>query len=308
MPISELNPPLKVSTDGTAGPYVIVTPEQLGHVVVAFREAGIDFRVDQDAVLPGGTPLLAVIDLVGADVDRVQRVLDRVATDLLKKGRHRRRSPTREELVVRGPLRAMQELTHRLDADDVKGWTRQREIEARFRNSLPPRTSSFCFSKRIPALGRQVVILLRDRGPVNPQELFVSGVVPLEGRDALSLKDHDEVIDDVRSTLIDSVVRELPVRVLVYRVHVGPTLEDSLSPAALARLRAYSETANMGLPDQQRWADFIKQTHIEDAIVDPGMLVAWLTEEGFPGDQRDALVREYESGRRLLRSYNEERE
>lgn len=287
MPISELSAPLRVSTDGTAGPYVIVIPEQLGHVVAAFREAGIDFRVDEDAILSGGTPALAVIDLgSGADVGQVQRVLDRVATDLRAKERRGRRSPTRAELVVRGPLRAMHELAERLDVDQVEDWTRQREIEARFRKSLRPQTSGFCFSKRVPAVGRQVAVLLRGR---SPEQLFVSGIVPVEGQDALSLNDHDEVINDVRSTLIERVARGLRVRILVYRAHVGPDLEDSLSPDALARLKAFSETAKKAILhalDLKRWAEFIKQAHIDDVVIDSGMLAAWLEQEGFQEDQR----------------------
>jgi hypothetical protein len=312
MPISEMNAPLKVSTDGTAGPYVIVTPGQLGPVVVAFREEGIDFRVDEDAVLSGGTPALAVIDLgSGADVERVQGVLDRVANDLRAKEKRRRRSPTRRELVVRGPVRAMQELAQKLDVDYADGWIRQREIEALFRRSLPSRTIGFCFSKRVPSVGREVVVLLRSRSPVNPEELFVSGIVPLEGRDIFSLKNHDEVMLDVRSTLIDPAARDLPVRVLDYRVHFGPALEDSLSPDALARLRSFSETSNKAIQhalDLKRWAEFIKQAHIDDTVIDSAMLATWLADEGFTADERDVLVHEYESGRSLLRAYDEERQ
>ncbi|CAN5149725.1 hypothetical protein BH10PLA2_BH10PLA2_16210 [soil metagenome] len=310
MPISELNAPLKVSTDGTAGPYVVVTPEQLGHVVAAFRLDGIEFHVDEDALLSGGTPALAVIDLGGeADVAQAQAVLDRVATDLRVKVKRRRRSPTREDLVVRGPVRALQELTQLLDLDRVADWTRQREIEERFKKSLPPRASGFCFSKHVPAVGRQVAVLLRSRIALDLEELFVSGVVPLEGRDAFSLADHDAVIHDLRDTLIEPAARDLPVRVLVYRVPVGPALEDSLSSDALARLRAFSETANKRILhdlDLKRWDRFIKQAHIDDTVIDSAMLASWLVDEGFQENSRDVLIREYESGRRLLREYDEE--
>jgi hypothetical protein len=312
MPISEMNAPLKVSTDGTAGPYVIVIPAQLGPVVAAFRNEGVDFHVDDDAVLSGGTPALAVIDLGnGADVERVQGILDRVGSGLQAKERRRRRSPTRQELVVLGPVRAMQEMTQRLDVDHVDDWTRQREIEARFRKSLPSRTIGFCFSKRVPSVGREVVVLLRSRSPVHPGELFVSGVVPLQGRDIFSLKDHDEVMQDVRSTLLEPVARDIPVRVLVYRVDVGPALEDSLSADAVARLRAFSDTSNKAILhalDLARWAEFIKQAHIEDAVIESAMLATWLTDEGFAASQRDVLIHEYESGRSLLRAYDEERQ
>jgi hypothetical protein len=311
MPIAEMNAPLKVSTDGTAGPYVIVTPEQLGPVIGAFREEGIGFHVDEDAVLSGGAPALAVIDLgSGADVERVQQVLDRVETDLRAKQRRRRRSPTRLELVVRGSVPGMQGVTRRLDTDRVEDWTRQPEIEARFQKTLPPRTRGYCFSKRVPALGRQVAVLMRGRGPGNPEELSVPGIVPLEGREPFSLKEYDEVISDVRNTLIETVAHGLPVRILVYRVHVGPALEDSLSPEALARLQSFAATANKGNLhplDLDRWAGFIKQTHLDDATIDSGLLVAWLAEEGFQEEQRGLLIREYESGRRLLSAYDEER-
>ncbi len=311
MPTSEINAPLQLSTDGTAGPYVIVTPGQLRHVVAVFREEGIDFRVDEEAVLSGGTPALAVIDLgSGADVERVQRVLDRVAADLRSKERRRPRAPTRQELVVRGSVPALQELLRRLDVDRVEDWTRQPEVEVRFRRSLPPRMSGYCFSKRIPAVGRNVAVLLRGGGLGNPGELSVSGIVPLEGREPFSLRDHDEVITDLRGTLIEPVAHGLPLRILVYLVHVGPALEDALSSEALARLRAFSDTANKALHvlDLKRWAEFIKQTHVDDAVIDPGMLAAWLAEEGFQEDQREVLIREYESGRRLLRVYDEERQ
>jgi hypothetical protein len=122
MPISEMNAPLRVSTDGTADPYVVVTPEQLGAVVVAFREEGIDFRVEDDAVLSGGTPALAIIDLGGGpNVERVQHVLDRVESEIQAKQKRRRRSPTRQELVVRGSARAMHELMRRLDRGNERG-------------------------------------------------------------------------------------------------------------------------------------------------------------------------------------------
>jgi hypothetical protein len=312
MPLTETNAPLKVSTDGTAGPYVIVTPEQLGPVTVAFREEGIGFRVDEDAVLSGGAPPLAVIDLgSGVDVERIQRVLDRVAADLPAKERRGRRAPTRQELVVHGPVQAMQELTRRLDVDRVEDWTRQLEAEARFRKTLPPRTTGYCFSKRVPAVGRQVAVLLRGRGPRNSEELSVSRIVPLEGGEPFNLKDHDDVIADIRDTLIERVARGLPVRVLVFRVQVGPALDDSLSPEALARLQSFAATANKGTLhplDTERWASFIKQAHLDDAVIEPGVLAAWLGEEGFQDDQRDLLVREYQSGRRLLGAYEEERQ
>lgn len=312
MSITHLNAPLKVSTDGTAGPYIIVTPEQLGQVVVALREAEIVFRVDEDALLTGGTPALVVIDLgSAADVNRIQRVLDGVSNDLGGNAIGRRNSSTREELVVRGPLGAMRLLLERLDVDHVGDWNREREIEVRFGKSLPPRTRGFCFSKRVPAVRRQIAVLLQSRSPVAPEEVFVSGIVPLEGRDVFSLEDRDEVMRDVRGTLIEPLGRDLPVRILSCRVTVGPDLEDNLSEESIARLRDFSEGADKTVlqgRDILRWQAFIKQTHVDDAVVDSGMLAMWLSAQGFQNKLRDFLVQNYESGRRLLQSYDEERQ
>jgi hypothetical protein len=116
MATSTTDAPLMVSTDGTAGPYVVVTSEQLGPVLEALRVEEIRFQVDQEAVLLNGSPALAVIDLgTGADVMRVQGILDRVASDLQGKVRSGRRAPTRKELVIRGDAAAMRELRRRLE-------------------------------------------------------------------------------------------------------------------------------------------------------------------------------------------------
>ncbi len=82
MPTTETDARLSVSADGTDGPYVAVTPDQFGAVVVALREDGIRFHVDDEVALVNGTSGLVVIDLgMGADVKRVQRVLDRIVAE-----------------------------------------------------------------------------------------------------------------------------------------------------------------------------------------------------------------------------------
>ena len=59
--------------------------------------------------------------------------------------------------------------------------------------------------------------------------------------------------------------------------------------------------------DLRRWAGFIGQTHLDDTVVDPDLLDAWLADEGFQASQREALIREFDSGRRLLNAYDDER-
>ena len=74
--------PLVVSTDGTAGPYIIVAADQLGPVVHTLRDQSIPLQVDDEAVMLDGRPALMVIDLgQDADVERVQGILDRLSAD-----------------------------------------------------------------------------------------------------------------------------------------------------------------------------------------------------------------------------------
>lgn len=300
-----------MSTDGSAGPYVIVTPEQLRPVMEALRADGIRFQVDDEAVLLNGAQALAVIELGrGADVGRVQGVLDRVAADLKGKGRRRRRLATQKMLVVWGDPGPMQQLRTRLDGEAVGGWARQRDIETRLRTTLPERTLAYCFSKRVPAINRQVAVLMQGRGKGNGEELSVSGVVPLEGRQALDRDQHDKVITDIHASLIEPLSRDLGVRVLPYDAHVGSALEEALSSEALTRLLEFSAVANksnLHSLDMQRWSAFIRQAHHDEAVIDPTLLATWLVEDGFPSRNSELLVQEYESGRRILSEYDEER-
>jgi hypothetical protein len=312
MPSSAIDAPLTVSTDGTAGPYVIVTPEQFGAVAEALRAEGVRFHLDRDAVLLGGAPALTVIDLgIGTDIEMVQRILDRVSGDLSKKRKRTRHPQTRKELVVRGDVVAMGELRRRLDASAVGGWSRRSDIEERYRKTLPEHTSAYCFSKVLPAIDRQVAVLMQGRGPGEGEDLYLSGVFPLEGRAPLGLEQHDHTVSDFRNTVVGPLSSDLGVRILDYSAPIGPSLENLLSPESLSRLQSFSTLANKGVLhdlDMRRWAWFIGQTHIDDVTVDLDLLDAWLADEGFEEAQRSRLVHEYESGRRLLIAYDEERQ
>ncbi len=138
----------------------------------------------------------------------------------------------------------------------------------------------------------------------------MSGIVPLEGREPLRPEQHDQVMTDVQASLIKPLTRELGVRMLDYRVHVGPVLEDVLSPEGIRKRHAFSAVANKGNLhplDIRRWAEFIAQTHTDDAVVSRDLLASWLEDDGFGPAQRDRLLADYESGRRTLSAYDEER-
>lgn len=69
--------PLRVSTDGTAGPYIMVPESQLEDVRNLLSGHDIPHWVEEDAISLDGSPFIAVIDL-GRDADpsAVQTILD----------------------------------------------------------------------------------------------------------------------------------------------------------------------------------------------------------------------------------------
>ena len=70
---------LNVSTDGTAGPYIVVPLDQLDEVRRLLNERSIRYSVDEDAISLNGKPFVTVIDLGrGGDADAVQAILDAV--------------------------------------------------------------------------------------------------------------------------------------------------------------------------------------------------------------------------------------
>ncbi len=68
---------LRVSTDGVAGPYLMVPMAQLGQVREQLDQHAIRYWVDADAISLDGKPAIAVINFgrVG-DATRIQTILD----------------------------------------------------------------------------------------------------------------------------------------------------------------------------------------------------------------------------------------
>jgi len=69
--------PLRVSTDGTAGPYITLLVSQIEEVRRLLDDRGIRYWVEDDAISFNGEPEIAVIDLGrNADANAVQAILD----------------------------------------------------------------------------------------------------------------------------------------------------------------------------------------------------------------------------------------
>jgi hypothetical protein len=73
----ETRTPLRVSTDGDAGPYLMLPLDQLPDVRRVLSENGIRYAVEEDAIQLDDKPFIAIIDFgIDADVARIQSVLD----------------------------------------------------------------------------------------------------------------------------------------------------------------------------------------------------------------------------------------
>jgi hypothetical protein len=71
--------PLHVSTDGTAGPYIMVPVSQLADVRQLLGGHGVRYQVEEDAISLNGAPEVAIIDLgLGADAGAIQAILDSI--------------------------------------------------------------------------------------------------------------------------------------------------------------------------------------------------------------------------------------
>jgi hypothetical protein len=70
---------LHVSTDGGAGPYIMVPFSQLADVRQVLDHHGIRYAVEEDVISLDGAPEVAVIDLGrAANADAIQAILDTV--------------------------------------------------------------------------------------------------------------------------------------------------------------------------------------------------------------------------------------
>ncbi len=68
---------LHVSTDGTAGPYIMVPVGQLPDLRKLLDDNEIRYLVEENAISLNGSPEVAILDLGRrADAQKVQKILD----------------------------------------------------------------------------------------------------------------------------------------------------------------------------------------------------------------------------------------
>ena len=68
---------IRVSIDGTSGPYIMVPVDRLSHIRERLDERNIPYWVDSDAISLDGKPAVAILNLRhSGDAKSVQAILD----------------------------------------------------------------------------------------------------------------------------------------------------------------------------------------------------------------------------------------
>jgi len=208
------------------------------------------------------------------------------------------------ELTVRGSAPQIARLLGELDRFLTGGWRRDTEAESRLQRMGIRGGTTCCYARsgteRLPA----AALWLQARGE---NELHVSNIVP-QGKRELTEDEYNGLLIEFESTILWPANAGIGAEIKL--VPPRTSLETFLSPEAVRRLESFSASANKNVvhpADYRRWQDFIVQSHLERAGLDPSLLERWLAEQGWPEEQRQHLANEYETVRSVLAAYDEER-
>lgn len=208
------------------------------------------------------------------------------------------------ELTVRGLSAQLARLLERLDRSLTGGWRRNIDAEARSQKmGLRSGTTHFyacSATDRRPAAS----LWFQARGP---EELYVSNIVP-HGKRELTDDEYNLILADFESMVVQPA--SVGLEVAIAQVQQRVRLDVYLSSEAIRRLESFSAVAQkecLHSYDCDQWREFVIRAHLERAGLDPVLLEEWLADQGWPEEQRQQLVCEYESARSFLAAYDEER-
>ncbi len=299
--------PLVVSREGNTGPYITVSTDQLDSVLEALRAQDVPVQVEKDAVLLKYNYSLSVVNLgLGADVPRIQGILDQVAAKL-RAARAARNGVVAmtQELLVRCDPGELPVLMERMESKPPDGWKRLVGAEDDLGTSRIL-ARSICFTKKIETIGREVAVWLRGH---EPNELSLWNLISLH-TEALATEQYQDAVADFRKTFIEPSVDGFNVRVFSYWMPFEPPLEHLLSYDAMNRLTGFSSTVNrnnLSPRDIYRWRGIVSRIHLDDTVLSSELLSTWLEDQGWPPEPRERLVSEYDCGRDLLTVFEDER-
>jgi hypothetical protein len=192
-------------------------------------------------------------------------------------------------------------------ADDR--WRREREPVERLRKLLSapvaaPETT-FCFSIEGKPGRPGATVWLERRGP---NKLVVPHIVAAERR-ALTDEEYNGILVDFESSVLRPLIHDLDVDLRI--ISPRAKLEESISPDAMASLRAFSSNAKRSQSyedlDWQTWKRFLIQAHLDGSVLESADLEWWLEQENWPEEERRQLAGLYRTSLSLLAEYDEER-
>ena len=211
------------------------------------------------------------------------------------------------DLVIRGRHGEIAKLVERIERIErnhmVADWERDLDAEKKLNAGLDPAIpGAYCFQLATGPL-RPVSLILGRRGW---DELHVSSLITRD-RKPLSDVEYNRTLGDFYANVLipmsvgTKIVSEMnPPRFLMH---------EYLSLKAMNRLEDFSLSSNketIHIPDWTKWNRFVIQAHRDDAYLSDEDLDYWLMSDGFSQEDRQSLLGEFESGRTLLRTYDEE--
>ena len=208
------------------------------------------------------------------------------------------------ELTIHGNSEQLARLLETFEQPLADGWRRYVEAESRWIGMGRRLGSTRCFACSAEGSRPAAAVWLESRGG---DTLIVSNIVRL-GKGGLFDDEYNHLLADFDSQVLQPACDGLAIQTELTPYRVKP--EVYLSYEGVRRLKAFSDSANKSSlhhTECQRWREFSIQSYCEGAGFDPSLLDEWLAEQGWPEDQRQHLMREYENTLSILAAYDEER-
>jgi hypothetical protein len=135
----------------------------------------------------------------------------------------------------------------------------------------------------------------------------VGNIVPIN-YGQLSRAQYNAVLEDFITSGVQPLAQKLGLTVNATKA--SRPLTDWLSDSAAQKLKQFSAAANKSSgashpADNQRWLEFIIQTHVDGCTLDASTLRRWLREvEHWPEEEAYDLASRYDFGRDLLKKFS----
>jgi hypothetical protein len=211
------------------------------------------------------------------------------------------------ELFVNADEGRMATLVESIEYSLPLGWVRDREAEGRICSTPFAARPTYCFTCEAEGRPASATLILTER---EPGTFYVSNIIPVSS-DRLSYAEYNTVLEEFFRCVLRPSAEQIGLTAVLTEAQAD--LDHWMSPAAAAKLRTFSTSANKRTgsahpQDRQRWNDFVLSAHRDGSRMDASTLQRWLVEvEGWSSEVANQLALEYEYGRELLTFAEEHR-